>query len=192
MLGALQRPICPIVIALHIPAEHCSGLARHLAAVTGHEVTVGEAGPLPARGVVLLQGGMDHLVCVRNGSLWLRRAPAGGSVFHPNGDILLSSGAQLDRAVVGVVLTGMGNDGCKGAVVLAARGCSVLAQTPSSCAVPGMPAAAIAAGAVREIAQPAAIACRLNEWFALTDAPRLAPTAPVVDPDRVTAPLGSF
>ena len=34
---------------------------------------------------------------------------------------------------------------------------------------PGMPAAAIAAGAVREVTQPAEIACRLNGWFALTD-----------------------
>jgi two-component system, chemotaxis family, protein-glutamate methylesterase/glutaminase len=170
LLGALESPVCPIVIALHIPAEHCAGLARHLATVSGHPVTVGEAGPLPDRGIVLLPGGMDHLVCMRNDGLWLRRAPAAGSVFHPNGDILLSSGAALGLAVVGIVLTGMGNDGRAGATALAAHGYPVLAQTPASCAVPGMPAAAIAAGAVREVAQPADIAHRLNGWFALKDA----------------------
>jgi two-component system chemotaxis response regulator CheB len=167
LFSALQPPVCPVVIALHIPAEHCGGLARHLAAVTGHQVTVGEAGPLPGAGVVLLQGGMDHLVTVRSEGLWLRRAPTAGSVFHPNGDILLSSGAALDLAVVGVVLTGMGNDGCAGAMALARRGYPVLAQTPASCVVPGMPAAAIAAGAVREVASLGAIADRLNAWFAL-------------------------
>jgi chemotaxis response regulator CheB len=167
LFSRLQRPICPIVVALHIPAEHTQGLARHLASVTGHSVTVAEAGPLPSTGVVLLQGGMDHLVIERNDGFWLRRAPAAASVFHPNGDVLLNSGAALDRAVVGVVLTGMGNDGCAGATALAARGFPVLAQSPGSCAVPGMPAAAIAAGAVREVTDPAGIAERLNAWFAL-------------------------
>jgi two-component system chemotaxis response regulator CheB len=127
LLGTLRPPPCPIVIALHIPAEHCGGLACHLAVATGHRVTVGEAGLLPDMGVVLLQGGMDHLVVVRSEGLWLRRAPATGSVFHPNGDSLLTGGANLDRAVVGVVLTGMGNDGCAGAVALAGRGYPVLA-----------------------------------------------------------------
>jgi two-component system chemotaxis response regulator CheB len=167
LFGALHPPVCPIVVALHIPAEHCDGLARHLGAVTGHHVTVGEAGPLPARGIVLLQGGMDHLVTAQTDGLSLRRARMAASVFHPNGDILLSSGADLDRAVVGVVLTGMGSDGSAGASALAARGYPVLAQTPASCAVPGMPAAAIARGAVREVATPSGIADRLNTWFAL-------------------------
>jgi two-component system chemotaxis response regulator CheB len=192
LLGALRRPMCPVVIALHIPAEHSAGLARHLAVVTGHPVTVGEAGPLPDQGVVLLQGGMDHLICARNDGLWLRRVASASSVFHPNADILLSSGAQLNRPVVGVVLTGMGNDGCAGATALAARGYPVLAQTPASCAVPGMPAAAIEAGAVREVAPPAAIAERLNGWFAMTDAARLAPAARCVDPRRVIEPSVSY
>ena len=63
-----------------------TGLARHLASSTGHQVLVGEAGPLPERGVALLRGGMDHLVVERNGALCLRRAPPVASVFHPNGD----------------------------------------------------------------------------------------------------------
>jgi two-component system chemotaxis response regulator CheB len=167
LLGSLGRAVCPIVIALHIPAEHCDGLARHLAASSGQFVTVGEAGPLPAEGVVLLRGGLDYRIVERNEGLCLRIVPLSDSVFHPNGDVLLCSGAVLDRAVVGVVLTGMGNDGCAGAVALAARGYPVLVQTPASCAVPGMPGAAIAAGAVSEIAAPAGIAARLNSWFAL-------------------------
>jgi two-component system, chemotaxis family, protein-glutamate methylesterase/glutaminase len=169
LFGALHPSVCPIVVALHIPAEHSGGLARHLGAVTGHQVTVGEAGLLPERGIVLLQGGMDHLVAARPDGLWLRRARMTASVFHPNGDVLLGSGADLDRSVVGVVLTGMGTDGSAGARALAARGYPVLAQTLASCAVPGMPAAAIAAGAVREVATPAGIADRLNVWFALPD-----------------------
>ncbi|PZW46989.1 two-component system chemotaxis response regulator CheB [Humitalea rosea] len=167
MLAALRPPPCPLVIALHIPAEHCAGLVRHLAGATGHAVTLGTAGRLPAAGVVLLQGGMDHQVVMRGDGLWLREAAAANSVFHPNGDVLLGSGAALDCAVVGVILTGMGSDGRAGALALAARGRPVLAQTPASCAVAGMPAASIAAGAVREVASPSGIAARLNDWFAL-------------------------
>jgi two-component system, chemotaxis family, protein-glutamate methylesterase/glutaminase len=173
LLGGLRQAVCPIVIALHIPAEHCSGLARHLASFTGHEVSVGEAGLLSARGVVLLRGGMDHIVLERGDALWLRRATPARSVFHPNADVLLGSGAALDRAVVGIVLTGMGNDGCAGAAALAARGFPVLAQTPATCAVPGMPTAAIKVGAVREVASPAGIADRLNAWFALPHPQRI-------------------
>ena len=170
MLMALRPPPCPLVIALHIPAEHCAGLVRHLAGATGHAVTLGIAGRLPEAGVVLLQGGMDHQVVMRGDGLWLREAVVSNSVFHPNGDVLLSSGAALDCAVVGVILTGMGSDGRAGALALAARGRPVLAQTPASCAVAGMPAASIAAGAVREVAPPAGIAARLNDWFALPEA----------------------
>jgi two-component system chemotaxis response regulator CheB len=169
LFATLRPPPCPIVVALHIPAEHTAGLVRHLAAVTGHHVTVGQAGALPDSGIVLLQGGMNHLVVARDHGLCLRRAPAATSVFHPNWDILPASGAPLDRPVVGVVLTGMGNDGCAGAIALAARGHPILAQSPGSCAVAGMPAAAIAAGVVREVAIPATIGERLNVWFGLPD-----------------------
>jgi chemotaxis response regulator CheB len=167
LFEALHRPACPIVIALHIPAEHCTGLARHLSSATGHAVKVGEPGPLAAAEFVLLRGGADYAVSVRDGALWLRGASPAASVFHPNGDVLLRSGAVLDRSVVGIVLTGMGNDGCAGAKALAEAGHPVLAQTPASCAVPGMPAAAIAAGAVRDVASLTGIADRLNAWFAL-------------------------
>jgi two-component system chemotaxis response regulator CheB len=142
-------------------------LARHLATVTRHPVGVGESGPLPRHGIVLLLGGMDHRITIRKDALWLRREQIGTSVFHPNGDILPGSGADLNRAVVGIVLTGMGSDGSDGAAALAARGYPVLAQSPAGCAVPGMLAAAIAAGAVHEVAAPAGIAERLNAWFAL-------------------------
>ena len=167
LFESLHPPVCPIVIALHIPAEHCGGLARHLASATGHSVRVGEPGPLNAGGIVLLRGGADYAVSVRDNTLWLRGTPPAESVFHPNGDVLLRSGAVLSRSVVGVVLTGMGNDGCAGAKALAEAGYPVLAQTPASCAVPGMPAASIAAGAVREVAPLTGIADRLNAWFSL-------------------------
>jgi two-component system chemotaxis response regulator CheB len=169
LLKALHEPVCPVIIALHIPKEHTVSLARHLAAVSGHPVLVGEAGPLPIQGIVLLQGGVDHAVAATENGLSLRLVRGGASNFHPNADILLSSMAVLNRPVTGVVLTGMGNDGCDGAKALAAQGYPVLAQRPSSCVVAGMPSAAIATGAVSETGIPIAIAERLNDWFMLPE-----------------------
>jgi two-component system chemotaxis response regulator CheB len=167
LLAALDPPICPIVIALHVPREHSAGMASHLAKATGHPVMIGEAGPLPANRILLLQGGVDHAVAASPDGLCLRRVRGHVSVFHPNGSILLGSAASLDLPVVGIVLTGMGNDGCVGARQLVTQGHPVLAQQPSTCAVPGMPNAAIAAGAVTEVASLAGIAARLNGWFAM-------------------------
>jgi two-component system chemotaxis response regulator CheB len=169
LLTVLAPPVCPILVALHIPAGHTLGLARHLSAVTGHVVGVGEAGPLPERGVVLLQGGCDHAVIASADGLSLKRVRGGASVFHPNGDILLTSIAALDRAAVGIILTGMGSDGGEGAQALAGRDHPVLVQRPSSCVVAGMPSAAIACGAASEIASLRMIAARLNSWFALSN-----------------------
>ncbi len=167
LLLALDPLPCPIVVALHIPAGHTAGLINHLAHVSRHRVSLGETGSVLEPGVTILQGGLDHAV-VRAQDQWqLRRVRDGTSVFHPNGDILLSSLARLGVPVAGLILTGMGKDGCAGAQALAAAGYPVLAQRPSTCAVPGMPAAAIAAGAVTDIAPPADLAHRLNGWFRL-------------------------
>jgi two-component system chemotaxis response regulator CheB len=169
LFTALRPPVCPVVVALHIPREHTEGLARHLADVSGHSVSVGETGLLPERGIVLLQGGADYAVVQTADGLALRRVTTTASSFHPNGDVLLGSMATLNRAVIGLVLTGMGNDGSEGVRALADKGLPVFAQRPSSCAIPGMPSAAIATGGVSEIAPLAGIAARLNDLFALPD-----------------------
>jgi len=167
LLLALAPPPCPIVVALHIPAAHTDGLISHLAQATRHRVTLGETGTALTPGIFILQGGVDHAVVAEPDRLLLRRVRDGASVFHPNGDILLTSLARLGQAVAGVVLTGMGKDGSIGARALADAGYPVLAQSPATCAVPGMPAAAIDAGAVTETAPPAGLARRLNDWFQL-------------------------
>jgi two-component system, chemotaxis family, protein-glutamate methylesterase/glutaminase len=167
LLGAIDPPVCPIIIALHIPREHTAGMAAHLAAMTSHAVTVGESGPLRNNAIILLQGGADFAVTRSDGGFCLQRIHGYDSVFHPNGTVLLTSIAGLHCPVAGIVLTGMGDDGCLGARDMKACGYPVLAQRPSTCAVPGMPNAAIAAGAVTEVASLLTIAERLNRWFVL-------------------------
>lgn len=64
----------------------------------------------------------------------------------PSADVLFQSVASRGRRVVGVVLTGMGQDGLEGARALRNRGSLVLVQEPRTCAVPGMPRAVIDGG----------------------------------------------
>jgi two-component system chemotaxis response regulator CheB len=70
---------------------------------------------------------------------------------HPSGDLLLQSAALTARSPVAAILTGMGSDGAAGAAAFRRRGRPVLVQTPESCAVAGMPSAAIAAGVATHV-----------------------------------------
>jgi two-component system chemotaxis response regulator CheB len=78
-----------------------------------------------------------------------------------------SAGAEFGESAVGVILTGMGRDGVEGASRLVARGGSVLAQDEASCAVWGMPRAAIEAGLACAVMSPdkigRRIACRIGD-----------------------------
>jgi two-component system chemotaxis response regulator CheB len=73
------------------------------------------------------------------------------------------------RRPVAVILTGMGNDGTRGAGRFARRNLPVLVQRPETCVIDGMPSAAIEAGVASESLTVAEIARRLRQWAPLTD-----------------------
>jgi len=86
--------------------------------------------------------------------------PVGG--HRPSATELFASVAQgLGPRGLGVILTGMGSDGAAGLVELRRAGGRVLAQDEASCVVPGMPAAAVAAGAVDEVVPLERMAARI-------------------------------
>jgi len=62
------------------------------------------------------------------------------------------------------ILTGMGQDGAAGALAMAQKGLPVIAQRPDTCAVAGMPRAAIDNGAARAVQSPESIASTINRW----------------------------
>jgi two-component system chemotaxis response regulator CheB len=85
-------------------------------------------------------------------------------VFHPNADLLFASAAETGIAALAVVLSGMGEDGARGATVLASRGGRVLVQEFASCVVAGMPMATFAACPSATVASLKEIAERLSRW----------------------------
>jgi two-component system chemotaxis response regulator CheB len=138
----------PIAIVLHIPAGYTASLAQRLDKISPLTVVEAEDGlPLRPGQAVLARGGM-HLRIVRVGSeLIAQLGVPTARQFTPSVDELFESGAGVVGAgALGVVLTGMGDDGLVGARKIAAAGGALLTEASSSCVVYGMPRCVYEAG----------------------------------------------
>ncbi len=139
----------PIAIALHIPAGYTEALAARLDQACA--ISVVEASQdLPLRpGVAMLARGGSHLSLQRG----RERVSANLGVLRPellhvpSVDVLfLSAVEQFGSGVIGVVLTGMGDDGLRGARAIREAGGVVLTESAASCVIYGMPRAVSEAG----------------------------------------------
>jgi two-component system chemotaxis response regulator CheB len=132
----------PIAIALHIPEEYTSALARRLdGGCALHVVEAAEQQELRRGLVVLAKGGVHLRIEKRERRLFALIDRSGpGRLYVPSVDELFASAAQACGAsVIGAVLTGMGNDGLAGARAIVAAGGVVLTEAESSCVIYGMP-----------------------------------------------------
>jgi two-component system chemotaxis response regulator CheB len=163
-LGGLRGFEPPVIVAQHIPEVFSRSLAAMLGEMTGQRVVEGVAGDVVEPSTVyILRGGIDTEVHRRSdGQLALRAATGEGHAYHPSANALFRSAALAARRPVGVIMTGMGDDGTEGARLLVARGRPVMVQDPATCVIPGMPQAALAAGLKLEALAPAEIAARLR------------------------------
>lgn len=162
LLATAGRLSVPLVVAQHMPARMAADLARALALRSGGEVVVAEQGAPLRPGVAhVIPGDQDGALLRTPDGFSLRLAPHAHPA-HPSVDVLFSSVAMAARGAVGVVLTGMGQDGTQGALAMARRGFSLLAQSPESCVVPGMPGAVLAAVPGVESADPAGLGAMLR------------------------------
>lgn len=139
----------PVALVLHIPPGYTAAFAERLDAASALHVVEAEDGlPLRAGAVVVARAGI-HLRVERDyDALVCRLAVEPLTASHrPSLDVLFTSAAEAcgDRAL-GVVLTGMGNDGTAGARALVARGGRVLAESAATCVVDGMPRSVREAG----------------------------------------------
>ncbi len=143
-----------IVVVQHMPevftkafADRLDGLCRIRVkeAVAGDHVVAGRALIAPGnRHTLLVRSGAQYAVEVRDGPLVSRH--------RPSVDVLFRSVAQAAGPnAVGVILTGMGDDGAQGLLEMRAAGAATLAQDEASCVVFGMPREAIERGGVEEV-----------------------------------------
>ncbi len=156
----------PVVVVQHMPAGFTRAFAERLNAHLPLPVReAADEEPLLAGTVYIAPGGI-HLRIVRQerGLAAALSAAPEEAPHRPSVDVLFGSArAAVGRRAVAVLLTGMGHDGAAGMVALSGAGGLTIAQDEESCVVYGMPRAAVAAGAAREVLPLSAIGGRLRE-----------------------------
>lgn len=152
-----------LVVAQHIEAQFAAGLASWLDQQIPLPVRLAQEGEPPQPGVVLLAGTNDHLVLTRSGQLHYSPEPR-EEPYRPSVNALFRSLVQAGQPPgQAVLLTGMGRDGADGLLELRQAGWFTVAQSAASCAVYGMPRAAVEQGAACEQLDPAAIGTCLRQ-----------------------------
>jgi two-component system chemotaxis response regulator CheB len=148
LVPALPPDLAPVAIALHIPAEYTPALAARLDRLSRVRVREAVDGMALARGTaVLARGGADLEIERDDGGLVARVRHRRERTYHPSVDALFESAARACGAtLVGVVLTGMGDDGLAGARAIRKAGGRVLTEAASSVVVDGMPRSVREAG----------------------------------------------
>lgn len=139
----------PILIVQHMPPLFTRFLADRLCSSCRLSVKEASQGDQVAAGKILIAPGDFHLKVAGDGCgtrVCLDQSPPQNSC-RPAVDALFSSiGEAYGGAVIAVILTGMGQDGLRGAEILKAQGASILAQDEASSVVWGMPGAVVNAG----------------------------------------------
>lgn len=149
VLAALPASLAsPIAMVLHIPVGYTEALARRLDAASPLEVIEAYEGVelIPGRAVLARAG--QHLKIVRTEHGYVGHLdPLPVRPHVPAVDELFTSGAEAAGVgALGVVLTGMGDDGLVGSRAIAAAHGSLLTEAPASCVVYGMPRCVFEAG----------------------------------------------
>ena len=144
-------PGCPgIVIVQHMPEIFTRAFADRLNEDCSIEVKEASDGDRILPGRALIAAGNHHLLVHRNGPGYIAQVTDGPLVsrHRPSVDVLFRSVAKsVGPNAVGVIMTGMGNDGAQGLLEMRNSGAQTIAQDESSCVVFGMPKEAIACGA---------------------------------------------
>ena len=148
-------PECPgIVIVQHMPAGFTRAFAQRLDQTCRIEVKEAVDGDHVLEGRALIAPGDRHLRVRRTGAQYCVEVTGGPQVsrHRPSVDVLFSSAAQaVGPNAVGVLLTGMGDDGAQGLNEMKQAGAATIAQDEASCVVFGMPREAILLGAADEV-----------------------------------------
>lgn len=140
-----------IVVVQHMPENFTRGFAQRLDSLCQMSVKEAEDGDTVMRGRILIAPGNYHMLLKRSGARYYVEVKEGPLVsrHRPSVDVLFRSAARYGgKNVVGVILTGMGDDGAKGMKEMKDAGAITIAQNEETCVVFGMPNEAIKTGGV--------------------------------------------
>jgi two-component system chemotaxis response regulator CheB len=153
-LTALPTNCPPVVIVQHMPEVFTRAFADRLNQDCSIEVQEACDGDRLRAGQALIAPGNRHMLVNRSGDELVVQVVDGPQVsrHRPSVDVLFRSvAASVGAKAVGVIMTGMGDDGAQGLCELKAAGAATIAQDEASCVVFGMPREAISRGAVNVV-----------------------------------------
>ncbi|HEY5282330.1 MAG TPA: chemotaxis response regulator protein-glutamate methylesterase [Polyangia bacterium] len=143
-----------IVIAQHMPAMFTKQFAERMNHLSAMEVREAVDGDSVVPGVALIAPGDFHMLLKRSGARYYVAVKSGPMVHRqrPAVEVLFRSVSSAAGAnAVGVILTGMGEDGAQGLLEMRQAGAATVAQDEASCVVYGMPRAAVERGAAERV-----------------------------------------
>lgn len=140
-----------VLIVQHMPGAFTQQFAEQLSRVARLQVKQAEHGEMMQTGCAYVCPGDCHLRVAPPGKIVLDNGPRIAG-YRPSIDVTLESVAALaGPSAVAAILTGMGNDGCRGVLAIQENGGLVLAQDESTSVIFGMPSEAIKSGAVEQV-----------------------------------------
>ena len=153
LLQSLPGDSPGIVVVQHMPEHFTAAFARRLDSICAMQVKEAEDGDSVIRGRALIAPGNRHTLLKRSGARYFVEVKDGPLVsrHRPSVDVLFRSVARYaGRNAVGVIMTGMGDDGARGMAEMKEAGATNLAQDEATCVVYGMPAEAVKRGGVHQ------------------------------------------
>lgn len=154
LLEDLPADCPPILIVQHMPEKFTAAFARRLDGLCEVEVKEAADGDTALRGRVLIAPGDRHMLLQRSGARYYVAVKEGPLVsrHRPSVDVLFRSAARFAGAnAVGIIMTGMGDDGARGLLEMKQAGAHTVAQDEATSVVFGMPKEAIALGAADKV-----------------------------------------
>jgi two-component system chemotaxis response regulator CheB len=153
--------VCPgIIIVQHMPEKFTAEFANRLNGLCRIEVREAQNNDRVVPGRALIAPGGKHILLRRTGAQYYVEVADGPLVnrHRPSVDVMFRSVAKCAGAnALGVIMTGMGDDGASGLLEMRKAGARTLAQDEESCVVYGMPKEAVKRGAVERVIPLSAI-----------------------------------
>ena len=167
VLEPLPRRSPAILIVQHMPQGFTLAFAKRLNSLCEVDIKEAENGDVVVHGGVYIAPGGRHMLLQRTGQRYHIAIKDGPPVsrHRPSADVLFRSAAQhAGRNALGIIMTGMGDDGARGLLEMRKLGAATRAQDEESCVVFGMPKEAIACGAVEKVISLAQIPKEILLW----------------------------
>jgi two-component system chemotaxis response regulator CheB len=160
---------CPgILIVQHMPQGFTAAFAKRLNGVCQIAVKEAEDGEPVLPDHAYIAPGARHMLLQRTGLRYHIAIKDGPPVsrHRPSADVLFRSAAQYAGSnALGIIMTGMGDDGARGLLEMRKLGAATRAQDEESCVVFGMPKEAIARGAVEKVVSLSQIPREIMHWY---------------------------